>query len=99
MMNRSAQGAPQQKEGLKRQNQNATENEARRVVEGGEADRRSQHQDKNAQSGQQGDNRTPDKIIGQVKYAAGRDKKNDGGADKPQTTDLEPEKQGGIGGP
>jgi hypothetical protein len=36
------------------------EKEARRVVEGGEADRQSQRQ---------GDNRTPEKMIGQVKYA------------------------------
>jgi hypothetical protein len=36
------------------------EKEARRVVEGGEADQQSQRQ---------GDNRTPEKIIGQVKYS------------------------------
>jgi len=36
------------------------EKEARRVAEGGEADRQSQHP---------GDQRTPEKIIGQVKYA------------------------------
>ena len=45
-----------------------TEKEARRVVEGGEADR---------QSRQQGDNRTPDKTIGQVKYAD-----NEGGGEQ-----------------
>ena len=43
-----------------------------------------------------GDARTPDKTIGQVKYAAVR--KNEGGAGKPQSSPLEPEKQGGIGG-
>ncbi len=36
------QWARQQQEGMKRQDKKATENEARRVVEGGEADRRSQ---------------------------------------------------------
>ena len=45
-----------------------------------------------------GDARTPDKTIGQVKYADGQ-KKNEGGAGKPQRSPLEPEKQGGIGGP
>ena len=47
----------------------------------------------------QGDERTPDKPIGQVAYADGQQKTNDGGAGKPQTSNLEPEKQGGIGGP
>ena len=41
-------------------NQRRIEKEARRVEEGGEADRTSQRP---------GDNRTPDKKIGQVKYA------------------------------
>jgi hypothetical protein len=53
-----------------------------------------------------GDERTPDKTIGEVKYARGQapsDKgqsgKGRGGAGDPQVSDLEPEKQGGIGGP
>ena len=70
------QWAQQQKEGLKRQEKGAKENEARRVVEGGEADRQSQQQ--------QGE-----KLPG----------KQQGGAGEPQTSKLEPEKQGGIGGP
>jgi len=40
--------------------------------------------------------------IGQVAYAdkaARPNKKQQGGAGEPQTTPLEPEKQGGIGGP
>ena len=45
-----------------------------------------------------GDARTPDKTIGQVKYADGQ-RRNEGGAGKPQSSPLEPEKQGGIGGP
>jgi hypothetical protein len=72
----------------KRQNQR-TEKEARRVVEGGEADQQSQRQ---------GDNRTPDKTIGQVKYAdneRGGEQKKQGGSPRTMT----PEKQGGIGGP
>jgi hypothetical protein len=60
-----------------------TAKEARRV-EGGEADRQSQ----------QGDNRTPDKTIGQVKYAD-----NEGGSEQKtprgSRTSLGPEKQGG----
>jgi hypothetical protein len=45
-----------------------------------------------------GDDRTPDKTIGEVKYAGGGSNKP-GGAGAPQVSDLEPEKQGGIGGP
>jgi hypothetical protein len=45
-----------------------------------------------------GDARTPDKTIGQMKYADGQ-KKNEGGAGKQQGSQFEPEKQGGIGGP
>ena len=47
-----------------------------------------------------GDERTPDKTIGEVKYA--KQKSPDGkqgGAGQPQTSKMEPEKQGGIGGP
>jgi hypothetical protein len=51
-------------------------------------------------SGSSGDDRTPDKTIGEVKYARGQDRKEKkGGAGEPQVSDLEPEKQGGIGGP
>ena len=45
-----------------------------------------------------GDDRTPEKPIGQVAYAD-KSGQAQGGAGKPQTTSLEPEKQGGIGGP
>ena len=79
----------QQKAGVEKQHQHAREN-----AQG------------NRQSGQkqesQGDDRTPDKQIGQVAYAdkaARPNKKQQGGAGEPQTTPLEPEKQGGIGGP
>ena len=47
----------------------------------------------------EGDERTPDKTQGQIKYAPGQTKKSDGGADEPKVSDLEPEKQGGIRGP
>ena len=73
----------------KRQNQTGTEKEARRVVEGGEADQQSQRP---------GDSRTPDKTIGQVKYAdseGGGEQTKQGGTTRTTT----PEKQGGIGGP
>ena len=66
-----------------------TEKEARRVAEGGDAGR---------QSRRPGDNRTPDKTIGQVKYAdneGGNEQKKQGGSTQTTT----PEKQGGIGGP
>jgi hypothetical protein len=63
-----------------------TEKEARRVVEGGEADQQSQRQ---------GDNRTPDKTIGQVKYAD-----NEGGGEQKKQrgstrTSLKPERRAG----
>jgi hypothetical protein len=52
--------------------QQQVDREARRVAEGGEADQKSQSNAK------QGDNRTPDKTIGQVKYA---DNQGRGGRD------------------
>lgn len=58
-----------------------------------------QHVNERPASPPEGDDRTPDNTIGQVKYAAGQKKPKEGGAGKPQTSDLEPEKQGGIGGP
>jgi hypothetical protein len=63
-----------------------------------------EQKDKVLSSANPGDERTPDKTIGEVKYAHGQDtngqdKKSKGGAGKPQVSDLEPEKQGGIGGP
>jgi len=56
-------------------------------------------QDKVLSPGNCGDERTPDKTIGEVKYARGQKTKNKGGAGDPQVSDLEPEKQVGIGGP
>jgi hypothetical protein len=50
-----------------------------------------QQQDDGPTMKQQGDDRTPDK--------PGQRQKTEGGAGSPQTSDLEPEKQGGIGGP
>jgi hypothetical protein len=47
----------------------------------------------------QGDDRTPDKAQGQIKYAQGQTKKKPAEAGEPQASELEPEKQGGIGGP
>ena len=57
--------------------------------------------DKVLSTGNSGDERTPDQTIGEVKYARGQDQspKGQGGAGAPQVSDLEPEKQGGIGGP
>jgi hypothetical protein len=50
-----------------------------------------------------GDNRTPDKTIGEIKYAKKPEKKKhkepSGGAGEPETSPLEPEKHGGISGP
>jgi hypothetical protein len=48
--------------------------------------------------GAPGDDRTPDKTIGVIKYAL-KDKKDEGGAGKPEASPLEPEDQGGIAGP
>ena len=48
--------------------------------------------------GSPGDDRTPDKTIGVIKYAL-EDKKDEGGAGEPEASPLEPEDQGGIAGP
>jgi hypothetical protein len=64
-------------------NKDEADKEARRVVEGGEAD----------QKARPGDNRKPDKIIGQVKYAdneGGNEQKMQEGSTR---TKLGPEKQ------
>ena len=45
-----------------------------------------------------GEERKPDQPIGQVAHMRGNDN-SEGGAGPPQESDLEPEKQGGIGGP
>ena len=45
-----------------------------------------------------GDDRAPADTIGEIAYALG-EKKDTGGAGEPETSKLEPEKQGGIGGP
>ena len=49
-------------------------------------------------TGAPGDDRTPDQPIGEIAYALHSDER-DGGAGEPETSKLEPEKQGGIGGP
>ena len=56
--------------------------------------------------GSAGEERTPDKPIGQVAHAdaahadsAKAGDRSQGGAGKPEASRLEPEKQGGIGGP
>ena len=54
--------------------------------------------------GNSGDARTPDKTLGEIRYARGQDQaqgktKGKSGAGEPELSDLEPEKQGGIGGP
>ena len=56
-------------------------------------------QNERPKSPPEGDDRTPDKTQGQIKYAQGQKKQGDGGAGEPATSKLEPEKQGGIGGP
>ena len=57
------------------------------------------HQNERPKSPPEGDERTPDKTQGQIKYAQGQKNPKEGGAGKPQKTNLEPEEQGGIGGP
>jgi hypothetical protein len=42
----------------------------------------------------QGDERTPEKTQGQIKYAPGPTKKIQGGAGEPKVSDLEPEGRG-----
>jgi hypothetical protein len=45
-----------------------------------------------------GEDRTSGQTIGEIAYALHSDER-EGGAGEPQTSSLEPEKQGGIGGP
>ena len=45
-----------------------------------------------------GDDRTPGETIGEIAYAL-KSGEREGGAGEPQASDMEPEKQGGIGGP
>lgn len=79
------QWAEQQKKGLKKQ---------------AEAEKHNQQKAQNDPNRQQqGDERTPDQPIGQVAYADGQKQQLSGGAGEPETSRLEPEKQGGIGGP
>jgi len=57
--------------------------------------------DQNETTQNTGDDCTPDKTIGQIAYAdrpkqTPEKKRSDG---EPQVTPMEPEKQGGIGGP
>jgi len=80
------QWAEQQKQALEKQAPNTKQQGGQHVTEGGKQQ-------------QQGDDRMPEKPIGQIAYADGQKPKTDGGAGKPQTSPLEPEKQGGIGGP
>ena len=87
----------QQKQGLEKQDKNALENQARRGSEGGaETDDLEMQKDQAPiqPSATEGEDRTPDKTIGQIAHAG-----KPGGAGEPETTPLEPEKQGGIGGP
>jgi hypothetical protein len=46
-----------------------------------------------------GEDRTPEKTIGEIKYARKQHKEPTGGAGEPQSSQLEPEKDGGITGP
>ena len=57
------------------------------------------HQNERPKSPREGDERTPDKVQGQIKYARGQTKQKEGGAGEPEISKMEPEKQGGIGGP
>ena len=45
-----------------------------------------------------GEDRTPGETIGEIAYALKSDE-GEGGAGEPEASKLEPEKQGGIGGP
>ena len=84
------QWAEQQKKGMDKQKQQQGQNQ-----QGGQSEEPIVHS-----PGAPGDDRTPDQTIGQVAYAKGsRPRDGGGGAGEPETSPLEPEKQGGIGGP
>ena len=92
------QWAQQQKAGIKKQEEAQQSAESHRDLSDEEQRKLEQDVVRDTQEEGSGDDRTPDKPIGQVAYADGQ-KRGDGGAEEPQTTPLEPEKQGGIGGP
>jgi hypothetical protein len=92
------QWAEQQKAGMKKQEQ--AQQSAERHHDLSVEEQRTLEEDvvRETQEGGSGDDRTPDKPIDQVAYADGQ-KRLDGGAEEPQTSPMEPENQGGIGGP
>jgi hypothetical protein len=105
--------AQQQKDGMKKQEQAKKEStapsadpnksrgeltEGRPEPEPNQSATGRQAQRRELSSAATGDERTPDKTIGEVKYAGSPDRRQ-GGAGEPEASSLEPEKQGGIGGP
>lgn len=74
--------------------------EGKQQQSGGAKQQGGQHNDElRQQQAGQGDDRTPDKPIGQVAYADRQKNQSEGGAGNTQVSNLEPERQGGIGGP
>jgi len=90
--------ADQQKQGMRQQEQ--SQRSAQRHPTLSEPEQRKLEEDvvRETDKEDSGEERTPDQVIGQVAHADGQ-KRQSGGAGEPETTPMEPEKQGGIGGP
>ena len=93
------QWAEQQKKGMQKQEAAQQSSERHRRLSDEEQRKLEQDVVRETEEEGSGDERTPDKPIGQVAYADGQKQQNEGGAGKPAASNLEPEKQGGIGGP
>ena len=91
------QWAEQQKKGMQNQQQTQQSPNSHPTLSDGEQRKLEEDVVRETEESE-GDERTPDKPIGQVAYADGQ-KRQTGGAGEPQSSPTEPEKQGGIGGP
>jgi len=93
------QWAEQQKKGMEKQEQSALFAEKHPPLSDEEQKKLEEDVVRETAQAEEGDEGTPDKTAGQVAYADGQKKPTEGGAGKPQISPMEPEKQGGIGGP
>jgi hypothetical protein len=91
------QWAEQQKKGMQKQ-QKQQSSESHRPLSDEEQRKLEEDVVRETEQESSGDERTPDKTIGQIAYADGQ-KQQPGGAGEPQASKMEPEKQRGIGGP
>jgi hypothetical protein len=92
------QWAKQQKRGMEKQEAAQVATERHPTLSDEEQQKLEEDVAQDTAGDDTGEDRTPDQVIGQVAHADGQ-KRQSGGAGEPQTTLMEPEKQGGISGP